>query len=150
MALLIAFEIAALKLNKSIFIEATKDYVSKIREHKILCKTSECNIKTQYNNIYGIIEYNRLKDINIFKIVDKSTEGEILTKNKKISKRAIIKGRMCETLQTNKLLQIRDKIGMYKIAGKKRNNFICEDIQIYLRYMNYINKKYIWIEYIEI
>jgi hypothetical protein len=51
---------------------------------------------------------------------------------------------------TNKLIELRNKLGMYKIEGKKRNSFICEDIQIYFRYMNFINKKLIWIENVEI
>jgi len=143
-------DIETIKLDKADFIEASKDYINKIKEHKSLCKTQDCNIKSKYNYIYGIIEYNKLKDINIFKIVDKSMENEIFTKNKKISKRSIIKGRMCETLQTNKLIELRNKLGMYKIEGKKRNSFICEDIQIYFRYMNFVNKKLIWIENIEI
>lgn len=54
-------DIKTIKLNKSVFNEATKDYVSKIKEHKTLCKTLTCNIKTKYNKIYGIIEYNRTK-----------------------------------------------------------------------------------------
>ena len=80
---------------------------------------------------------------------DKSSEEEVFTKNKKISKRSLIKGRMCETFQTSKLIELREKLGMYKISTKKKNSFICEDIQIFFRYMNYINKKYIWIENVE-
>lgn len=38
---------------------------------------------------------------------------------------------MCETLQTNKLLEIRDKLGIYKIIGKK-------EIIIYVKIFKYI------------
>ena len=141
--------ILSIKIDKSNFVEANKEIINKIKEHKSICKTKECEIKSKYNFIYAIIEYNRKKDTTYFKIVDKSSEEEVFTKNKKISKRSLIKGRMCETFQTSKLIELREKLGMYNISTKKKNSFICEDIQIFFRYMNYINKKYIWIENIE-
>jgi hypothetical protein len=142
-------DISSIKINKSNFVEANKEVIHKIKEHKSICKTKECEIKSKYNFIYAIVEYNRKKDTTYFKIVDKSSEEEVFTKNKKISKRSLIKGRMCETFQTSKLIELREKLGMYKISTKKKNSFICEDIQIFFRYMNYINKKYIWIENVE-
>jgi hypothetical protein len=142
-------DIQLIKINKCNFVEANKEIINKIKEHKSICKTKECNIKSKYNFIYAIIDYNKKKDATFFKIVDKSSEEEVFTKNKKISKRSLIKGRMCETFQASKLIELRKKLSMYEISTKKKNSFICEDIQIFFRYMNYVNPKYIWVEYID-
>ncbi len=86
-------------------------------------------------------------NLKIFKIIDKSLEEIILTKEKKKSKRSIITGRICSTFQSNKIIEIREKIGMYKLDSKKRVDFICEDLEIYFRYKSIINNdNKIWFE----
>ena len=91
------------------------------------------------------------KDFKYFKIVDKSSEENILTKKKEISKRSIITGRTCSTFKYNKLEELRDKIKMYKLTQKRKIDFICEDLEIYFRYKELLkaNNK-IWFENIEV
>jgi hypothetical protein len=83
--------------------------------------------------------YDQKKQEKKFKIINKSLEEEILTKEKKKSKRSIITGRMCSTFEYSKLLDIRKKVGMYKLNEKKRIEFLCEDLEIYFRYKELLN-----------
>ena len=114
------------------YILCSKELLNKIKSYRDLVKKQ---VK-EYNKIYGIIEYDKKKDIKKFKIVDKSIEEQILTKEKQKSKRSIITGRICSTFKAPNLLEIRKKIGMYDIQGKKGINFICEDLELYFRYKN--------------
>lgn len=124
------------------FIECSKDLISKIKYYKNLNKNNKL-----YNIIYAISELDKNKNIYKFKIVDKSTEENVLTREKKKSKRTIITGRICSTFQIGKLIEIRDKIGMYKITGKRRIEFICEDLEIFFRFKNLIkDDNKIWFE----
>lgn len=78
-----------------------------------------------------------------FKILDNSISIDgIVTKAGKISKRAIVKGRVCSTYDINQLFKIRDQLGMIKSEkdSKVKKDFICEDIEIYLRFNNYLKK----------
>lgn len=134
------------KIDKNIyFITCPKEIIAKIKSYRELTKSN--NIKKINNTIYGIIEFNKKKYSKVFKIIDKSLEEEILTKDKKKSKRSIITGRICSTFQLNKLLEIREKIGMYKLNQKRKIEFICEDIEIYFRYKKLLNDdNKIWLE----
>ena len=90
------------------------------------------------------------KDLK-FKILDNSIAvNGIVTKAGKISKRAIVKGRVCSTYDIDQLLKIRDQLGMFKSDKdlKSKKDFICDDIEIYLRFNNYLKKDgKIWFEY---
>jgi hypothetical protein len=117
--------------------------LNKIKSYRNLVKKP---INKEYNKIYGIIEYDKKKDIKKFKIVDKSIEEQILTKEKQKSKRSIITGRICSTFKAPNLLEIRKKIGMYDIQSKKGINFICEDLELYFRYKNLMDNNLIYLE----
>jgi superfamily II DNA or RNA helicase len=138
------------KLKKINFINCTKELIKKIKFYKDMEKKRQNKDKNkEYNVIYGIIEINKKNKLKKFKIIDKSSEEEIYTKEKAKSKRSIITGRMCSSFQFNTLLELRDKIGMYKITDKKMIKYICNDIEIYLRYKNFINSNNkIWFEII--
>ena len=130
------------------FIHCTKTILGKIKLYRDLQeKDTQTTTTKKYNKIYGIISIDK-KNIKKFKILDKSEENEILTKEKEKSKRVIITGRQCTTFQKNKLLEIRKTIGMYEYdTTLRRIDFICEDIQIYFRYKNIINAdNKIWFE----
>ena len=119
------------------FVNCSKELINKITSYRnILKKTLK---PKEFNIIYGTVEYDVKKKIRIFKIIDKSIEGDILTKEKQKSKRSIVTGRICSTFQAPKLLEIRDKIGMYKVDTKRRIDFICEDLEIYFRYNELLN-----------
>ena len=136
-----SLNINSLKNNKMEFVECSKDIISKIKSYRTLQKINNKNPdkNKKSNTIYGIISYEPKKEIKKFKIIDKSLEEEILTKEKKKSKRSIITGRMCSTFEYSKLLDIRKKVGMYKIIEKKRIEFLCEDLEIYFRYKELLN-----------
>ena len=132
--------IKTVKYNNLKFVKCSPELIQKIKSHKnISISKGKVNTDKKYNIIYGIVEFDKKKYIKKFKIVDKSSEEGILTKEKKLSKRSIITGRICSTFQIGKLLELRKKIGMYNIEGKRRIEFICEDIEIYLRFKNLLN-----------
>jgi superfamily II DNA or RNA helicase len=139
-------DIKNINYKKLKYILCSKELLNKIKSYRNLVKKP---INKEYSKIYGIIEYDKKKDIKKFKIVDKSVEEEILTKEKQISKRSIITGRICSTFQVSKLLEIRKKIGMYDFQVKKGIDFICKDLELYFRYKNLMNNKLIYLEEIE-
>jgi hypothetical protein len=126
------------------FEECSKELINKIKSYKNLKQ----NIKQtkKHGKLYGIVEYDSLKDVKYFKILDKILEELILTKNKKKSKRSAIKGRMCTTFNIPKLLEIRKRVGLYDMKTKKGINYICNNLEIYFRYQNLIDKNTIWFE----
>jgi hypothetical protein len=141
-------DINRIKLNEVNFMNASKELIAKIKSYRSISKKDrkDINKNKKYNIIYGVIKINKNK-YKEFKIIDKSLEEEILTKDKKKSKRSIITGRTASSFKIPQLLEIRDKVGMYKIDGKRKIDFICEDLEIYFRYNQLINKdNKIWFE----
>jgi hypothetical protein len=129
-------KIKSIDYNKINFIQCSRDLYSQIKERK-----NKPNVENKkFNVIYGILEYNKKKDTNVFKIIDKTSEEVVLTKDKKTSKRSIYTGRTCSTFHFDKILELRDKVGMYKLNGKRKIDFVCEDLEIYFRYMNLLKE----------
>jgi len=136
--------------SKIDFVECEKDIVSKIKSSRILKKKNINTKDLKYNLIYGIIYINK-KYEKKFKIVDKTSEEKIITKEKETSKRTIITGRECSTFHKDILLDLRKKIGMidYQTTSQTRA-FICVDMEIYFRFMQKIsNNNKIWFEIID-
>jgi hypothetical protein len=137
-----------LSINKDniVFVKASSDLVIKIKEYYDLYNKKR-KIDLKYNKIYGMVDSKDLK----FKILDNSIAVDgIVTKAGKISKRAIVKGRVCSTYDIDQLFKIRDQLGMskYDKDSKSKKDFICDDIEIYLRFNNYLKKDgKIWFEY---
>ena len=139
-------DIKNINYKKIKYIICSKELLHKIKSYRNLIKKP---IIKKYSQIYGMIEYDKKKDIKKFKIVDKSIEEEILTKEKQKSKRSIITGRICSTFQAPKLLEIRKKVGLYNLIGKKGIDFICKDLELYFRYKNLINNNLLWLEEVD-
>ena len=110
-----------------------------------------CFFFTQkYNIVYGILDIDKKKYTKKFKIIDKAFEEKILTKEKEKSKRTIITGRECKTFQKDKLLEIRERIGMYKYELAPKIESICVDMEIYFRFKQKLHSdNKIWFEIIE-
>jgi hypothetical protein len=109
---------------------------------------TELNESMQYPIVYGQLEYDIQKSKKTFKIVDKTLEENIMTKQKTKSKRTKITGRMCYTYNFGKLIQLRQILKMYPMEEKPKIEFLCMDIQIYLLWKSYIDrKKFIWFEW---
>jgi len=134
------------------FVPCTKDIISKIKSYRLLKIKMNNKKEKKYNIVYGILEINNKKYSKKFKIVDKSFEEKILTKEKEKSKRTIITGRQCSTFEKKKLLEIRDKIGMYKYESSHKIiiEYMCIDIEIFFRFKQKLNlDNKIWFEVIE-
>ena len=115
------------------FVKCTKDIILKIKAYKNISKKHDKNSNNKdYNIIYGTVDI-KSKDKKL-KIVDKSVETNILTKEKKKSKRTIITGRVCTTYHSSKILEIRKIIGLKDITMKQKIESYCEEIEIYLRF----------------
>ena len=127
--------IDSIKYDKIEFVLCSKEIISKIMFYRKSYIKSSNDKNKIYSMIYGIISVDK-KGNKKFKILDKSQEVNILTKDKIKSKRTIITGRTCTTYDYSTLLNIREKVGMRKIEGKKKIDFLCEDLEIYFRYMN--------------
>jgi hypothetical protein len=129
-----------LVINKEniIFVKASSDLVIKIKEYYDLYNKKKKN-SLEYNKIYGMVDIKDLK----FKILDNSVYvDKIVTKAGKVSKRVVVKGRVCSTYDIEPLFKIREQLGMFKYDkdSKVKKNFICNDIEIYLRFNNYLKK----------
>ena len=133
--------IKSIRFDKLKFITCSKDIVLKIKAYKNIINKNK-NKNKEKNIIYGLIEI--IKNQKKFKIIDKSFEEEIFTKNKKQSKRSIITGRICSTFQVPKLLSIRESLGLYKTSFKHKIDFFCEELEIFFRYKNLLDNDKIW------
>lgn len=131
-------EIDIKKIN---FVPAKQEIINKIEQFRNIYISTKNNKKNNYNIIYGKIEKDQSKKNKTFKIVDKYSQEEIFTKEKERSKRALITGRACSTYKIGKLYDLRNNLNMYKIDGKRKISFICNDIEIYLRYKQYTDGK---------
>ena len=103
------------------------------------------NIKyDNFNIIYGIcqIEKNKNKKERNFKIVDKTKEEKIITQKLEASKRAKYTGRTCSFYKKQDLLPIRNKLNIYQLDenSKIKIDFLCNDIEIALRYKQLTKK----------
>ena len=136
--------IKSIDYKKINFIRCSNEIVAKIKSYRDLI-TKKIKPKKK-NIIYGLLSIDKQKGIRKFKIVDKSQEENILTKEKKQSKRSIITGRMCSTYDYSKLNEFRNKLGMYKLKSKKKIDYICLDIEIYFRMMRLLDDTTMWFE----
>jgi hypothetical protein len=127
------------------FVLCKKYLMDKIRSLKNI--ENSVNNSMKYPIVYGQLEYDIQKMKKTFKIVDKTSEEDILTKQKTKSKRTEITGRMCYTYNFGKLMQLRDVLKMYSMKEKPKIEFLCMDIHIYLLFKSYTdNKRFIWFE----
>ncbi len=121
--------------NNLRFINCPKDIIVKVKAYRNIVKRGNKADKREFNPIYGMIENKK------FKIIDKTEEENILTRKKTKSKRSVYTGRMCSTFHIDKLIALRDKLGMYKVDGKRKAVFYCDDIELFFRYMDLTKEK---------
>lgn len=103
------------------------------------------NRKINKTNIYG--EITLIKDTEKkFRIIDKSEEKEVITKEKKQSKRAKVTGRVCGTINKETIKNIIKKIELKleRLSIKPKIDILCTIIEIYLRWKQYTYKEEIW------
>lgn len=96
------------------------------------------NMLLKNNNIMGLFIKNKKNKIQ-FKIMDNSLYTNVLTQQNKISKRSLITGRTCGTINIKDIYIIHSKLNLDKHKTKKNKNFLCNEIEIYL-YINEYNK----------
>jgi hypothetical protein len=139
--------IKSINLNNLDFELANNNIINKIKTFRQIYIKKNKLKNQEFNNVYGYIEISKNNKIKKFKIVDKTIQQEIRTKQGSVSKRAQITGRECSTYKMNELLEIRIKMNMYKIDTKRKIQFICNDIEIFLRYKQFIDSgNIIWFE----
>ncbi len=119
------------------FVPCSRELIARIKSIKHE-KHHGSHKSEKFNNIYGFVENDVMKDKKKFKIVNKSDEEEVYTKVGKKSKSSIYTGRECKTMQFQKLIQIRDELKMIRFEGQPKIDFVCQDIEIFLRYKNYL------------
>ena len=90
------------------------------------------------SNIMGSYIKNSRGNI-IFQIIDNSTYKDILTQEKKVSKRSIITGRTCTSMNLTIFKDLYLKLGLTPHIKKRTKNFICNEVEIFL-YINEYNK----------
>ena len=140
-------DIKSINFNKINFELANNNIINKIKAFRQIYIKQNKRKNQMYNSVYGYIEISKNIKIKKFKIVDKTIQQEIRTKQGSVSKRAQITGRDCSTYKMNELLEIRSKMLMYKIDTKRKIQFICNDLEIFLRYKQYLEKgNIIWFE----
>ena len=131
-----SFDLTNIKFEKA--SEEIKSNIISIR--KIYLKN---NITYKnFNIIYGVCQTDitKNKKERNFKIIDKSKEEKIITQKLERSKRATYTGRTCSFYKKSDLEPIRDKLNLYKYQNKKLIGFLCNDIEIILRYNQMLNK----------
>ena len=140
-------DIKSINFNKINFEVANNNIINKIKAFRQIYIKQNKRKNQMYNIVYGYIEISKNIKIKKFKIVDKTIQQEIRTKQGSVSKRAQITGRDCSTYKMNELLEIRSKMLMYTIDTKRKIQFICNDLEIFLRYKQYLEKgNIIWFE----
>jgi hypothetical protein len=124
------------------FIPCSKDLITKIKTYKNI---SNKKINKKYNIIYGVLFLSDDKKNRKFKIIDKSLEEQVLTKEKTISKRSKKSGIVCSSLKRDDLQNIIKKLEINDISDKKKNIF-CEILELFFRMKNLIDNNLIWFE----
>lgn len=136
------------KLKKGIeIVQASKDMSSKIDkirdfEERLTKTKSSSSHGIPYNDVYGKVEWNSTHDQKQFVIVDKSKETKgIMTKQKKISKRAQIRGMVCKSFGIARLLELQKQIKMTDLPTTLERSIpvLCSTTEIYLRMQQQIH-----------
>ena len=121
-------------INKTIeFIEADNDLILQIKEYKKLNVKNNNRVGKKNNEIYGLMLTE--KNTKVFKIINTFMEQKLLTKESKESRRSQQKGQRCTSYSLDQLEDIRKKLNMYHYSdrSKRQKDFLCMDIQLYLR-----------------
>ena len=132
-------DFTSLKISKA--NEEVKNIILTHMKQYIKSKNNKLNTtQLKYGNIYGIIQSETLK--KSFKIVNNIQKSKIITKNNKESQRTIFTGLTCSSYKIHNLIPLRDNLQLYNINKNKKygKEFICNDIEITLRYYELIKK----------
>ena len=76
----------------------------------------------------------------MFVLIDFDKYKYATTQKNKKSKRSELKGQVCNTIDADILLDLRNKLNIGDTKQKKTRIFICDEIQILLRIYTYNNK----------
>ena len=123
------------------FILCSKDIINKIKSYRQIREKKNNKKDDNDNIIYGILEISK-KYIKKFKIVNKYIEDDVeFEKEKKKSKRSQITGRVCSSFHKPELIDILTTLKIDLASDKKKKiGYICEYLEIYFRYNQYLMK----------
>ena len=136
-------KVNSIDFNNLKFVKASEEIKNNIFSIRKVYLKNTVKYKN-FNIIYGVCqsELNKNKKERNFKIVDKTKEEKIITQKLEASKRARYTGRTCSFYKKPDLLPIRDKLNLYDLGKnqKVKIDFICNNIEISLRYYQLTNK----------
>jgi hypothetical protein len=122
------------------FITCPVDIINKIKSYRQLKEKKSIINENKYNIIYGILEVSK-KYVKKFKIVNKFIENNVeFEKEKKKSKRSQITGRVCTSFHKPELVDILATLKIELESEKKKIGYLCEYLEIYFRYNQYLMK----------
>jgi hypothetical protein len=137
----IEFSLDEMNRNEIQFVKSNQEIV-RIMKQKEQLKMNE-NKKKEYEfyKIYGMLIWDKIKHQYQFKLVNREAEKGVLTKEKKVSVRAMSRGHDCATYKVPEIMDFRRRLNLYMVEGVLKRDFLCHDIEIYLRYQQEIEKK---------
>jgi len=129
------------KKSKISLEECGEDMKQKIKRYQYQENKMKNKESLQFPLLYGRCVYEKDKKTNTFKIVNRTKEKAIKTHKGTISKKSEIVGRGCSTYKIPELLKMREYLQLYPLEHKKKIEFLCHDIEIFLRMKQFISEK---------
>ena len=128
-----------IKFGENKFEKANEDIKSRILRYRKTYMMNKNNKIFDYSSIYGTLGISKNK--RIFKIIDNSEKKKIKTQKETLSQRDKPRGIVCTFKKKEPLMEVYKKLGIkIQKLSKDRIDDICTIIEIYLRFMQYINK----------
>lgn len=135
------YDIKKLQPNYLEFVKCNPEIVSRLEKIERLRKEKMMEKTFTYHPIRGLLSFDEKTNEYNFKIVDETTEKKLKTIKGEESIRSRVRGQVCKSYQVNDIRKVRDKLKMYPLDDQPKRDFLCEDIEIYLRYMQGIQNK---------
>ncbi len=137
----IEYSIEDIHQNEIRFVKSNQEIVRIMKQKEQLKMNTNQKKNTEFNKIYGFLVWDKNKNQYVFKLINREAEKGILTKEKKISVRAMSRGHDCATYKVPEIMDFRRRLNLYLVEGVLKRDFLCHDIEIYLRYQQEIEKK---------
>ena len=135
------YDITKLQPNYLEFVKCNQEIVSRLEKKERIRKEKMMEKTYTYNPVRGLLTFDEKTNEYNFKIVDETTEKKLKTIKGEESIRARVRGQVCKSYQVNDIRKVREKLKMYPLDDQPKRDFLCEDIELYLRYMQEIQNK---------
>jgi hypothetical protein len=135
------YDITKLQPNYLEFVKCNPEIIRRLEQKERIRKEKMMEKKYTYNPIRGVLSFDEKTNEYNFKIVDETTEKKTKTIKGEESIRSRVRGQVCKSYQMNDIRKVREKLNMYTLDDQPKRDFLCEDIELYLRYMQGIQNK---------